>query len=219
MGAALAVTELFVVTLRAGFEGLSLSEDSQSILQVQHGGLVGLICDDGFDTAVAQVACRDLGMAGGVALSVNAHTGTILADNVQCTGGEVSLRDCRFSGWHLHDCTPQEAAGTDFWVGGSFVAALFTVPSFFSASCVVRGDTQARQTADKQASKQASKQAGKHARNKQEHCRSTRLWRPRAWCLPPPPLIIKPPQHDHDEYILIMRRVGIACDHIRHSEG
>ncbi|CAE7217821.1 lgals3bpa [Symbiodinium pilosum] len=144
MGTALAVTELFVVTLRAGFEGLSLSEDSQSILQVQHGGLVGLICDDGFDTAAAQVACRDLGMAGGITLSVNAHNGTIPADNVRCTGDEVSLRDCRFSGWHLHDCTPQEAAGTDFWVGSSFVAALFTASSFFPASCVIRGDTQAR---------------------------------------------------------------------------
>ncbi|CAE7805594.1 unnamed protein product [Symbiodinium sp. CCMP2592] len=111
MGAALAVTELFVVTLGTGLEGLSLSGDSQSILQVQHEGVVGLICDDGFDSTVAQVACRDLGMAGGVALTANVHTGIILADNVRCTGAEVSLRDCSFRGWHLHDCTQQEAAG------------------------------------------------------------------------------------------------------------
>ena len=117
MGAALVPTELFVVLLGAGdgLEGLSLLPGaSTGLLQLSHNGSLGLVCDDGFDQAAAQVACRDLGMAGGEAFSEDAGAdgaGTIMADNIKCTGQEVSLRDCRFRGWHVHDCSVREAAG------------------------------------------------------------------------------------------------------------
>ncbi|CAE7765918.1 UVR8 [Symbiodinium sp. CCMP2592] len=119
MGAALVPTELFVVLLGAGdgLEGLSLlpgpggGSSSSGLLQLSHNGSLGLVCDDGFDEAAAQVACRDLGMAGGEAFSEDAGAGSIMADNIKCTGQEASLRYCRFRGWHVHDCSFREAAG------------------------------------------------------------------------------------------------------------
>ena len=118
MGAALAPTELFVVKPGTGMEGLSLTGGNggndipgHGVLLLQHNGSVGLVCDDAFDDIAAQVACRDLGMAGGVAFSEDVQSGTMLADNVKCFGTEVSLRECSFRGWQLHDCTPREAAG------------------------------------------------------------------------------------------------------------
>ncbi|CAE7688638.1 unnamed protein product [Symbiodinium sp. CCMP2592] len=105
LGVALVPAELFPRTLGAGLQGLSLlavAEDhgfAKGLLQLQHNASVGLVCDDDFDSRVAQVACRDLGMAGGRTLPALAMwgwvgAGTILADNIQCTGAEVSLRDC-----------------------------------------------------------------------------------------------------------------------------
>ena len=109
MGTALLATELFPVMPGAELEGFILTGDGS--LHVQYNGSLGLVCDDGFDEAAARIACRDLGMAGGVAFSSPVETGDIFADNVRCLGSEVSLRQCRFRGWHLHDCTPQEAVG------------------------------------------------------------------------------------------------------------
>ena len=109
MGTALLSTELFFVMPGTGLEGLILTDGGS--LRIQHNGSLGLVCDDGFDEAAARIACRDLGMAGGVAFSSPEETGEIFADNVRCLGSEVGLRQCRFRGWHLHDCTPQEAVG------------------------------------------------------------------------------------------------------------
>ena len=109
MGTALLSTELFFVMPGTGLEGLILTDGGS--LRIQHNGSLGLVCDDGFDEAAARIACRDLGMAGGVAFSSPEETGEIFADNVRCLGSEVGLRQCRFRGWHLHDCTSQEAVG------------------------------------------------------------------------------------------------------------
>ena len=121
LGVALVPAELFPRTPGAGLQAASLlavAADhgfARGLLQMQHDASVGLVCDDGFDDRAAQVACRDLGMAGGRTLSLtmwgDMGAGAILADNMRCTGTEVSLRGCIFRGWHLHDCTPQEAAG------------------------------------------------------------------------------------------------------------
>ncbi|CAE7203790.1 rngB, partial [Symbiodinium sp. CCMP2456] len=123
LGVALVPAELFPMTVGAGLQGVSvlaLTADhgfARGLLQMQHDASVGLVCDDGFNDRVAQVACRDLGMAGGRTLSLTmwggVGAGAIVADNMRCTGTEVSLRDCVFRGWHLHDCTPQEAAGLE----------------------------------------------------------------------------------------------------------
>ena len=122
LGVALVPAELFPLTFgAAGLQGLSLLAVADhgfatGLLQLQHDTSIGQVCDDGVNDRVAQVACRDLGLAGGRALPAlamwgAARAGTILADNVRCTGTEVSLRNCSFRGWHLHDCAPEEAAG------------------------------------------------------------------------------------------------------------
>ncbi|CAE7241672.1 UVR8 [Symbiodinium sp. CCMP2592] len=122
MGAALVPAEVFHVTPGYELEDLRLgSGGSEGWLQLQYNGSYGLVCDDSFSDATAQVVCRDLGMAGGRALFRDPVSdlssdkvlleGTILADRVACDGTEVSLRDCSFRGWSIHGCTPREAAG------------------------------------------------------------------------------------------------------------
>ena len=119
MGSALVAADVFVVTPGAGLEGVRLEGmegdqlgQLQGQVHLQYNGSFGQVCDDQWNDAAAQVTCRDLGMAGGRAVVLGV-TGAadIVADNVVCQGTEVSLRDCRFRGWKLHDCSPQEAAG------------------------------------------------------------------------------------------------------------
>ena len=109
MGAALVSAEVFHVTPGDELEGLRLgSGGSEGWLQLQYNGSYGLVCDDGFSDATAQVVCRDIGMAGGRALLRDPLSdlssekllleGTILADRLACDGTEVSLRDCSFRG-------------------------------------------------------------------------------------------------------------------------
>jgi hypothetical protein len=113
MGIALVPAELFALPTLVELEGLRLSggDGERGWLEVLHNGSWGLICDDGWADSAAQVACRELGMAGGTAVSYTAGNGTIVADNVRCTGAEVRLQDCRFRGWGIHRCSFQEAAG------------------------------------------------------------------------------------------------------------
>ena len=70
MGDALVATELFVITLGEELEGVRLvGTETSGFLQIQYNGSVGLICDDLWNDANAQVACRQLGLAGGRAFS------------------------------------------------------------------------------------------------------------------------------------------------------
>ena len=70
MGEALVATELFVITLGEELDGLRLvGSETSGFLQIQYNGSVGLICDDQWSDANAQVACRQLGLTGGRAVS------------------------------------------------------------------------------------------------------------------------------------------------------
>ena len=64
MGAALAPTELFArAKPGASLEGLSVGEgSSEGWLLLQHNGSLGLVCDDGFTDAAAQVVRWETGM-------------------------------------------------------------------------------------------------------------------------------------------------------------
>ncbi|XP_075276298.1 lysyl oxidase homolog 3 isoform X7 [Opisthocomus hoazin] len=75
----------------------------------------GTICDDDFTLANAHVLCRHLGF---VAATGWAHSakygkgiGRIWLDNVNCAGGEKSIRDCKHRGWGNSDCSHEEDAG------------------------------------------------------------------------------------------------------------
>ena len=74
----------------------------------------GTVCDDSWDTADAQVACRQLGYSTYSATAYrNAYfgegTGFIYLDDVSCTGTESSLFSCSYTS--NHNCGHHEDAG------------------------------------------------------------------------------------------------------------
>ena len=76
----------------------------------------GRVCGDLWDDNDAKVVCRQLGLAAENATAyVNDHlgkgTGNILLDDVQCTGSESALSECRHSGWGRGDCGYNRDAG------------------------------------------------------------------------------------------------------------
>lgn len=99
------------------------------------GGSWGTVCDDLWGAVDAQVVCNQLGFAniglegcisniavfncrcfffqkGAVAVTTfPPGTGSILLDNVQCTGSESRLIDCPHNGIGTHNCVHGEDAG------------------------------------------------------------------------------------------------------------
>ena len=85
-------------------------------VEVYLDGEWSTVCDDLWDTLDATVVCRQLGFSplGAEALSYAAFgqgSGSILLDNVQCTGSELYLTSCPNNGLYVHDCSHSEDAG------------------------------------------------------------------------------------------------------------
>ena len=77
-------------------------------------GEFGTVCDDNFDELEALVVCRELGFNRGTVLNnyqTLDGTGTILLDDVHCTGTESSLLECRHNGIGIHNCQHNEDVG------------------------------------------------------------------------------------------------------------
>ena len=72
------------------------------------------VCDDSWSIDDANVACRQLGYRGAVTAHQSAHfgqgAGQILLDDLQCTGREASLLECRHNGINEHNCVHSEDA-------------------------------------------------------------------------------------------------------------
>lgn len=71
----------------------------------------GTVCDDSFTSVEASVVCRSLGFRGGTAHSgayYGRGSGNIWLDDIQCTGEECSLAQCRFDAWGDNDCWHDE---------------------------------------------------------------------------------------------------------------
>ena len=76
----------------------------------------GTVCDDGFDSIDAQVACRSVGLQreGAAFQSKNMGCTTVTApvpiylENLACTGTERTLLECPSAGLGSHDCTHDE---------------------------------------------------------------------------------------------------------------
>nr|XP_020480196.1 scavenger receptor cysteine-rich domain-containing group B protein [Monopterus albus] len=75
----------------------------------------GTVCDDAWDLPDAQVVCRQVGC--GVATAALGEAvfgpgrGTILLDNLKCSGAEASLHECSHISWNVHNCDHSEDAG------------------------------------------------------------------------------------------------------------
>ncbi|XP_027740936.1 neurotrypsin-like isoform X2 [Empidonax traillii] len=90
-------------------------ESFEGRVEVYHDGKWGTICDDQWDDRDAEVVCRQLGLSGTPKALSWAHygqgSGPILLDEVQCSGNELSLDQCKKSEWGQQNCDHIEDAG------------------------------------------------------------------------------------------------------------
>ncbi|XP_020863901.1 neurotrypsin isoform X3 [Phascolarctos cinereus] len=84
-------------------------------VELYHAGQWGTVCDDQWDDADAEVVCRQLGLSGVAKAWSRAHfgqgSGSVMLDEVRCTGNELSLEQCPKSSWQQHNCDHREDAG------------------------------------------------------------------------------------------------------------
>ncbi|XP_019960011.2 scavenger receptor cysteine-rich domain-containing protein DMBT1 [Paralichthys olivaceus] len=86
-------------------------------VEIYHNGTWGTVCDDSWDLNDTEVVCRHLDCGTAVAATVETLFGragrsrNIWLDDVDCSGSEGSLSQCRHSGFGNHDCSHNEDAG------------------------------------------------------------------------------------------------------------
>jgi len=80
-------------------------------LEVQFNGTWGTVCDDYFNTEAARVVCVMLGYGNtghAIGNRYGAGGGPIWLDDVQCSGTETHVKDCRHRRWGSHNCKHSE---------------------------------------------------------------------------------------------------------------
>ncbi|KAI4893080.1 hypothetical protein NFI96_006176 [Prochilodus magdalenae] len=84
-------------------------------VEVLHRGQWGTVCGDNWDMRDAAVVCRELGCGEAVDALSDGHfgpgSGPIWMDDVDCTGSESTLKNCRSKGWGKHNCDHSKDTG------------------------------------------------------------------------------------------------------------
>ena len=93
---------------------LAGGNDTAGRVEVFVNGEWGTVCDDDWDLVDAAVVCRQLGFYSAVSApwyaTFGQGEGSILLDDVACTGGESRLIDCSYDRV-TSDCSHGEDAG------------------------------------------------------------------------------------------------------------
>ncbi|XP_049330439.1 scavenger receptor cysteine-rich type 1 protein M130-like isoform X8 [Astyanax mexicanus] len=84
-------------------------------VEVLHRGQWGTVCGDDWDMSDAAVVCRELGCGEAVDALGKSHfgsgSGPIWMDDVDCSGSESRLKNCRSPVWGKHDCNETHNSG------------------------------------------------------------------------------------------------------------
>ncbi|XP_004374429.1 galectin-3-binding protein [Trichechus manatus latirostris] len=83
-------------------------------VEIFYRGQWGTVCDDSWDLTDASVVCRALGFENATqalgSAAFGPGAGPIMLDDLECTGTEPSLADCRSRGWLNSNCQHEEDA-------------------------------------------------------------------------------------------------------------